>query len=175
MWVLTGARSSSLCNSFWISLTVFGLFCYCHFLIKSRATCRPKSRCQSDLSTVSVLANRGLHQNLMHSGCRGTAVPNVCLQAFSLFPSPVSRSTKGLFTGCSGVSKDLLIYKRQYQIISKCIATLGTHRFRVNREWDLSVDCQWLGFVVIPRVIKYPNKRPVSSHDCLVCLSHVHT
>ena len=22
----------------------------------------------------------------MHSGCRGTAVPNVCLQAFSLFP-----------------------------------------------------------------------------------------
>ena len=67
---------------------MFGLFCYCHSLIKSRATCRPKSRCQSDLSTVSVLANRSLHQDLMHSGCRGTAVPNVCLQAFSLFPLP---------------------------------------------------------------------------------------
>ena len=67
---------------------VFGLFCYCHSVIKSRATCRPKSRCQSDLSTVSVLANRSLHQDLMHSGYRGTAVPNVCLQAFSLFPLP---------------------------------------------------------------------------------------
>ena len=67
---------------------VFGLFCYCHSVIKSRATCRPKSRCQSDLSTVSVLANKNLHQDLMHSGCRGTAVPNVCLQAFSLFPLP---------------------------------------------------------------------------------------
>ena len=59
-------------------------------MIKSRATCRPKSRLQSDLSTVSVLANRSLHQDLMHSGCRGTAVPNVCLQAFSLFPLPSS-------------------------------------------------------------------------------------
>ena len=59
-------------------------------VIKSRATCRLKSRCQSDLSTVSVLANTSLHQDLMHSGCRGTAVPNVCLQAFSLFPLPNS-------------------------------------------------------------------------------------
>ena len=33
----------------------------------------------------------------MHSGCRGTAVPNVCLQAFTL--SLVPRWTKGLFTG----------------------------------------------------------------------------
>ena len=54
-------------------------------MIKSRATCRTKSRCQSDQSTVSVLANRSLHQDLMHSGYRGTAVPNVCLQGFSLF------------------------------------------------------------------------------------------
>ena len=69
---------------------VFGLFCYCHSVIKSRATCRTKSRCQSDQSTVSVLANRSssLHQDLMHSGYRGTAVTNVCLQAFSLFPHP---------------------------------------------------------------------------------------
>ena len=36
-------------------------------VIKTRATCRPKSRCQSDLSTVSVLANKNLHQDLMHS------------------------------------------------------------------------------------------------------------
>ena len=90
MSLLTGARSSSLGNSFWTSLTVFGVFCYFHFVIKTRATCRPKSRCQSDLSTVSVLANKNLHQDLMHSGCRGTAVPNVCLQAFSLFPLPSS-------------------------------------------------------------------------------------
>ena len=59
-------------------------------MIKSRATRRPKNRCQSDLSTVSVLANKNLHQDLMHSGCRGTAVPNVCLQAFSLFALPSS-------------------------------------------------------------------------------------
>ena len=90
MSLLTGARSSSLGNSFWTSSTVFEVFCYFHFVIKSRATCRPKSRCQSDLSTVSVLANKNLHQDLMHSGCRGTAVPNVCLQAFSLFPLPSS-------------------------------------------------------------------------------------
>ena len=79
---------------------VFGLFCYCHSVIKSRATCRPKSRCQSDLSTVSVLANRSLHQDLMHSGCRGTAVPNVCLQAFSLFPlpTPPTQSPRNLKT-----------------------------------------------------------------------------
>ena len=83
MSLLTGARSSSPGNS-------FGVFCYFHFVIKTRATCRPKSRCQSDLSTVSVLANKNLHQDLMHSGCRGTAVPNVCLQAFSLFPLPSS-------------------------------------------------------------------------------------
>ena len=82
--LLTGARSSSLGNSFWT--TVFGVFCY----FQTRVTCRPKSRCQSDLSTVSVLANRSFHQDLMHSGCRGMAVPNVCLQAFSLFPLPSS-------------------------------------------------------------------------------------
>ena len=67
---------------------VFILFCYCHSVIKSRAMCRPKSRCQSDLSTVHVLANRSLHQDLMHTRYCGTAVPNVCLQAFSLFPLP---------------------------------------------------------------------------------------
>ena len=89
VWLfLTGARSSSLSNSFWTSLTVFGLFCYFHFVTKTRATCRPKSRCQSDLSTVSVLANKKLHQDLMHRECRWTAIPNVCLQAFSLFPLP---------------------------------------------------------------------------------------
>ena len=53
-------------------------------------TCRPKSRCQSDLSTVTVLANRSLHQDLMHGGCRGTAAPKACPQAFSLFPLPSS-------------------------------------------------------------------------------------
>ena len=79
--LLTGARSSSPC-------IVFGLFGYCHSVIKSRATCRTKSRCQSDQSTVSVLANRSLHQDLMYSGYHGTTVPNVCLEAFSLFPLP---------------------------------------------------------------------------------------
>ena len=66
------------------------MFCYFHFVIKTRASCRPKSRCQSDLSTVSALANKNLHQDLMHSGCHGTTVPSVCLQAFSLFPLPSS-------------------------------------------------------------------------------------
>ena len=91
MWVFWLERVvPPLVIAFWTSITVFGVFCYFHFGIKSRATCRPKSRCQSDLSTVSVLANKSLHQDLMHSGCRGTAVPNVCLQAFSLFPLPSS-------------------------------------------------------------------------------------
>ena len=63
----------------------FGVFCYVHFVIKTHATHRLKSRCQSDLSTVSVLANENLHQVLMHSGYREMVVPNVCLQAFSLF------------------------------------------------------------------------------------------
>ena len=88
--LLTETLSSSLGNSFWTSLTVFGVICYFHFVIKTRVTCLPKSRCQSDLSRVSVLANKNLRQDLMHSGCRGTAVPNVCLQAFSLFPLPSS-------------------------------------------------------------------------------------
>ena len=39
-----------------------------------------------NLSTVSVLANRSLHQDLMHSGCHGRTVPNVCLQRLSPFP-----------------------------------------------------------------------------------------
>ena len=34
MSLLTGARSSSLGNSFRISLKVFKLFCYCHFVIR---------------------------------------------------------------------------------------------------------------------------------------------
>ena len=53
-------------------------------LFKSRATCRPKRRCKSNLWTISVLANRSLHQNLMHSGCRGRAVPNVCEKCIAL-------------------------------------------------------------------------------------------
>ena len=45
-----------------------------------------------------------LHQDLMHRGCRGTTVPNVCLQALTLsLLSPRDFSpfpqTKSLFTG----------------------------------------------------------------------------
>ena len=43
MSLLTGARGSSLGNTFWISFTFFGLFCYCHFVIKSHATCDRKA------------------------------------------------------------------------------------------------------------------------------------
>ena len=58
-------------------------------LIKSRATCPQNKRCKSNLSTVSVLVKRSLHQDLMHSGCHGMTVPNVCLQALTLsLPSP---------------------------------------------------------------------------------------
>ena len=87
-------RSSSLGNILWISLAVFGLFCYSHFVIKQHAVCWPKSQCQSVLSTVGALAKRSLHQDLMHSGCRGTSVPNVCLQAFLLSLSPVPTRPK---------------------------------------------------------------------------------
>ena len=41
------------------------------------------------VSTVSVPANSSLHQDLFHSGCRGTTVPNVCLRALPhYFSSP---------------------------------------------------------------------------------------
>ena len=43
-----------------------------------------KKRCKSNLSSVSVLTNGSLHQDLMHSRCHGTTVPNVCLQALTL-------------------------------------------------------------------------------------------
>ena len=46
------------------------------------------------VNSQCVLAKRRLHQDLMHSGWRGTAVPNVGLQAFSLFPlssSPIDQ------------------------------------------------------------------------------------
>ena len=60
-------------------------------LFKSTSVLRAdrKRRCKSNLSTVSVLANRGLHQNVMHSRCRGTTASDVCLQALTLsLPSP---------------------------------------------------------------------------------------
>ena len=64
------------------------MFCYCHFEIKSRATCRPKSRCQSDLSTVSVPANK------LASGSDAQRVPwnggPKCLSTgLFAFPSPL--------------------------------------------------------------------------------------
>ena len=50
---------------------------------------QPKKQCKSNLSTVSVLAKRSLLQGLMHSWFHGTTVPNVCLQALTLFlPCP---------------------------------------------------------------------------------------
>ena len=61
---------------------------FCQRLFKSN-TCRPKKRCKSNVSTVSVLASRSLHQDLMRSRCHGTTVPDVCLQALALsLPSP---------------------------------------------------------------------------------------
>ena len=59
-------------------------------LFKSLATCLLLVPTKKAMSTVSVLASRSLHQNLMHSGCRGTAVPKVCLQALLLFSLPSS-------------------------------------------------------------------------------------
>ena len=60
-------------------------------LFKSNRVLRAdrKKRYKWNLSTVSVLANRSLHQDLMLSGCRGTTVSDVCLQALTLsLPSP---------------------------------------------------------------------------------------
>ena len=42
-----------------------------------------KKRCKSNLSTISVLANRNLHQDLTCSRGHGITVPNVCLQALT--------------------------------------------------------------------------------------------
>ena len=80
---LDRACSSSHGNSFWIYI------CYCHFVIKSCATYRPKSQYQSALSTVSVLATRSLEQWSQMFVYRPFC--------FSL--SPVPHPTKGLFTG----------------------------------------------------------------------------
>ena len=52
----------------------------CYMLTKQPMSIRPvNSQCSR---------HRSLYQDLMHSGCCGTVVPNVCLQAFSLFPFP---------------------------------------------------------------------------------------
>ena len=67
--------------------------CYCHFVIKSPAVCRPKRRCQSALSTVSVLANRTLHQDPMHGGrkCLSTGLFAFSSPLFPLYQRPVHR------------------------------------------------------------------------------------
>ena len=55
-----------------------------HMLLASQ-----EKQCKSNLSTVSVLTKRSLLQDLMQSWCHGTTVPNVCLQALTLFlPCP---------------------------------------------------------------------------------------
>ena len=56
---------------------------------KGEKITRRKKRCKSNLSSVSVLADRSLHQDPMHSKCRRTTVPNVCLQALTLFLPPL--------------------------------------------------------------------------------------
>ena len=90
------------------------MFCY----FQTRVTCRPKSRCQSDLSTVSVLANKNLHQDLMHSGCRGTAVPKACPQAFSLFPlpnSPLDQRPVHRLKNCKGIVSSTILRLMAFQ------------------------------------------------------------
>ena len=121
------------------SLTVFGLFCFCHFVIRSRAMCRPKSRCQSDLSTVSVLANRILHQDLMHSRCCGTAVPSVCLQAFSLFPLPSSP----------------LDQRPVHRLVDSDVAE-RRKRLKQSDEIQANMHLDWLLFYLLATLKKYP-------------------
>ena len=86
-------------------------------------TCRPKKGCKSNLSTVSVLANRSLHQDLLHSGCRGTTVPNVCLQALSLF-SPFHPFPK--------------------QSVCSRAKTTRIARAKWSKRWPHNAKCDWL-------------------------------
>ena len=49
-----------------------------------KSNCVLRADQKSDVNQTCVLANGSLHQDLMHSGCCGTTVPNVCLQALTL-------------------------------------------------------------------------------------------
>ena len=49
-----------------------------------KSNCVLRADQKSDVNQTCVLANGSLHQDLMHSGCCGTTVPNVCLQTLTL-------------------------------------------------------------------------------------------
>ena len=85
------------------SLTVLGVFCYCHVVYKqslilhataARANQKGNVRHTCQQSVLSLIQRRSLHQNLMHSGCYGTAALKVYLQGllfFSFLNVPLNR------------------------------------------------------------------------------------
>ena len=70
MSLLTGARSSSLGNSFWTSLTAFGVFCYFHFVIKNE--CYVPTELPMSIRPVNSQCSR---QKELASGSNAQMVP----------------------------------------------------------------------------------------------------
>ena len=85
------------CKCYMCSLTVLGLFWYCHFVYKqslilhataAHANQKGNVRQTCQQSVLSPIQRRSLHQNLMHSWCHGTVALKVCLQGLPFFPFP---------------------------------------------------------------------------------------
>ena len=78
-------RSSLFPLAWWCHCVAISLGTGSLFGKRVKKITRRKKRCKSNLSSVSVLADRSLHQDPMHSEYRGTTVPDVFLQARTLF------------------------------------------------------------------------------------------
>ena len=85
------------CKCYMCSLTVLGLFWYCHVVYKqslilhataAHANQKGNGRQTCQQSVLSPIQRRSLHQNLMHSWCHGTVALKVCLQGLPFFPFP---------------------------------------------------------------------------------------
>ena len=99
---------------------------------------RSKKRCKLNLSTVSVLANRSLHQDLMHSGCRETMVPNVCLWVLTL-SLPYPRDFFTLFLNREPVHRLKKSWNWKCQTLKKTLWSFPAIESGVPTPWASKV------------------------------------
>ena len=111
MWVFWLERVfPSLVIVFWISLTVFGLFCYCHFVIRQTMV----SVLQANLTSCrigfvfSLFLQEQLFKNVLFCGGNGTAAANVLsseLWPWALIPAWQMERQSSLTEGSSRKSE----------------------------------------------------------------------